>query len=332
MDEQDKKIRHTISAEETFTLAKDVFDMRTFLKNAYRNRAIISRRINVVTLAVSMIFTILYVSFMLYRSLAKTVSFGTSVAIYAIIGVYVLMAILLVVFFILSSRATTRSLKKFSLALKIIRIIVKLLSLAVSISAIAVAASGEGGAVDLAIDITLIVLSIIVMIIQLIPMFFGGIIKFVRWLLSPVKIKYRFKTVIIEWYKLITSGETAKGSKTKVAKKHYDHIGALIDERLVPALGEKYINTIKPLALINLTEECPEEDRPVLEGILKSVFAYAAESGYVAVDPCRDLNFEGTIEEKQKKTVKERLLGMGTKIGKKVLDKYIAASSEEDDG
>lgn len=30
-------IRHTISAEETFTLAKDVFDIRCFIKNVYAN-------------------------------------------------------------------------------------------------------------------------------------------------------------------------------------------------------------------------------------------------------------------------------------------------------
>lgn len=332
MEEQEKKIRHTISAEETFTLAKDVFDMRTFIKNAYKNRAIIARRVNIVTLAVSMVFTLLYTAFMLYRTIGKTVSFGTGVAIYIIIGTHILMAALLITFFVLSLHATTKSLKKFSLALKITRIAVKLLSLAVSVSAIVIAASGEGGKIDLAIDIALIVLSVIVMIVQLIPMFFGGIIKFVRWLLSPVKIKYRFSAVILEWYKLITSGETAKGSRTRVARKHYEHIGTLIDEVLVPTLGEKKINTIKPVMLINLAENCPEADRPVLEGILKSVFAYAAECGYVAFDPCRDLNFAGTIEEKYKKSMKDRLFGMGTKIGKKVLDKYIAASSEDEDG
>ncbi len=331
MDEQDKKIRHTISAEETFTLAKDVFDMRTFIKNAYANRAVISRRINIVTLSISMIFTLLYTSFMLYRSLNKTVSFAAGVAIYVIIGVYVLMAALLVVFFVLSSRATTKSLKKFSVALKIIRLIVKLLSLAVSISAIAIASSGSGSAADFALDVILIIFSVITMIAQLIPMCFGGIAKFVRWLLSPVKIKYRFNAVILEWYNLIITGAPAKGARARVAKKHYEPIGAMIDNLLVPALGQKYINTIKPAALISLVEDCPEDDKPLLEGILKSVFAYAAECGYVAFDPCRDLHFEGTIEEKEKKTMKERLVGIGAKFGKKVLDKYIAASSDDDE-
>lgn len=331
MDEQDKKIRHTISAEETFTLAKDVFDIRTFIKNAYANRAVISRRINVVTLSISMIFTLLYTTFMLYRTLSKTVSFGAGLATYIIIGTYIFMAVLLVVFFVLSLRATTKSLKRFSLTLKIIRLLVKLLSIAISISAIAIASSGSGGKLDFAIDVTLIVLSVIVMIIQLIPMFFGGMIKFARWLLSPVKIKCRFTTVILEWYKLITTGEPVKGAKARVAKKHYEPIGALIDNTLIPALGDKYINAIKPAMLMNIVENCPEADRPLIEGILKSVFAYAAECGYVVFDPCRDLKFEGSIEEKQHRTMKERILGVGTRIGKKVLDKYIAASSDDED-
>ncbi len=331
MDDQDKKIRHTISAEETFTLAKDVFDIRTFIKNAYANRAIISRRVNIVTLSISMLFTLLYMSFMLYRSISKTVSFAAEITVYVMIGAYIVMAALLVTFFILSLHATTKTLKKFSLTLKIIRLIVKILSIAVSVSAIAIASSGESGTVDFALDVALIILSVFTIIVQLIPMCFGGIAKFIRWLLSPVKIKYRVKAVALEWYNLIITGTPAKGAKERVAKKHYERIGALIDNTLLPAIGEKYINTVKPAALMGIVEACPEADRPVLEGVLKSVFAYAAECGYVVFDPCRDLHFEGTIEEKHKKTFKERLVDAGTKLGKKVLNKYIAASSDDDD-
>ena len=331
MDEENKKIRHTITAEETFTLAKDVFDMRTFIKNVYANRAVIARRINVVTLSVSMIFTLLYTSFMLYKTLTKTISFGVEIAVYVIIGVYAVMAALLIMFFILSSRAKTKSLKKFSLTLKIFRTAVKVLSIAVSISAIVVAESGDGSAVLFAVDVLFVILSVFTIIVQSLPLLFGGLGRFVRWLLSPVKIKYRFTTVLLEWYNLIITGEPAKGAAARVAKKHYEPIGALIDGVIVPQLGNKYITAIKPVMLLNLVENCSETERPILEGILKSVFAYAAECGYVVFDPCRDLNFEGTIEEKRRKTMKEKLFGVGTKIGKKVLDKYIAASTEEEE-
>ena len=170
------------------------------------------------------------------------------------------------------------------------------------------------------------------MILISLPMFFGGIGKFIRWLLSPVKIKQRFSTVIMEWYELAITGEPTKGSRNKVAKKHYGTIEKLIDETLIPSFGKKYINTIKPVALLNIVENSSEEDRPVLEGVLKSVFAYAAECGYVVFDPTRDLNFTGSVEVEKRKSIKERFIGIGAKFGKKMLDKYISGSeSEEED-
>ena len=57
--EEKVSVRHTINAEETFTLAKDVFDLRCFIKNVYANRAVIARRLNVLTLTVSTVFMML---------------------------------------------------------------------------------------------------------------------------------------------------------------------------------------------------------------------------------------------------------------------------------
>ena len=47
IEEEKVSVRHTINAEETFTLAKDVFDIRCLIKNVYNNRAVIARRINI---------------------------------------------------------------------------------------------------------------------------------------------------------------------------------------------------------------------------------------------------------------------------------------------
>ena len=329
-EEDEKKIRHTISAEETFTLAKDVFDIRTFIKNIYKNRAVIARRINLITLCVSIIYTLLYASYALYKVLSNSVTHSQQIFVYSVVGMYAAVLIAMLVIMLLSSRATTKSLKKYSLTLSIVRFIIKLLSIAMAISGIVISVS-DGGNSHIALDITIIVLSIISMIVMSIPMFFGGIGKFVRWLLSPVKIKFRFSVVLREWYELATAGKPTKGTGAKVAKKHFETIDRLIDETLMPALGKKYVNSIKPVALLELVENCPEWDRPVLEGVLKSVFAYATECGYVVFDPCRDLNFEGTVEEEKKKTMKERFLGLGAKIGKKALDKYIASTSDDED-
>ena len=331
MDEEEKKIRHTISAEETFTLAKDVFDIRTFIKNVYANRAVIARRINVITLCASIIYTLLYVTYTLFTVFGDKVSLAQQAVLYSFIGAYAATLIVLIVLMALSSRATTKSLKKFSLSLSITRLLIKIISIAMAISAIVISLSSGDSSSSVAFDIVMVVFSIISMVVLSIPLFFGGIGKFVRWLLSPVKTKYRFSTVAMEWYELAITGKPTKGASTKVAKKHYETIGNLIDGTLVPALGKKYINSIKPVTLLNLVENYPEEDKSVLEGVLKSVFAYATECGYVVFNPCRDLNFEGTVEVAKKKTIKDRFVGIGTKIGKKVLDKYITSTSEDEE-
>lgn len=332
--EEKTKIRHTITAEETFTLAKDVFDIRTFLKNVYANRAVIARRIHIVTLVVSFIFTVLYSAFIVFSGLTKRLSLGADITLYVLLGLYGVMAITLVIVGICGSHAKTKDVRKFSNALKFFRLAVRILSLAVSLAAIIFAVSdGKDGASSLAVQILVISFSIITFIVQLLPLLFGGTGKFVRWLLSPVKVKRRFAAVILEWYELIVTGSAQDGPAKKVSKKYFDEIGILIDNYLVPELGKKYITAIKPANLLTLVENCDDEQKPILEGLLKNVFAYAADCGYVVFDPCRDLNFEGSVEEeeKKKKTMKDRFLNVGKRIGKSMLDKYIVASSTDDD-
>ena len=83
-----------------------------------------------------------------------------------------------------------------------------------------------------------------------------------------------------------------------------------------------------------MVDDTTEEDRPLVEGTLKSIFAYATECGYVTFDPCKDLNFEGSIEEeeKTKQTVKSRLINFGLKkIAKPFIDKQIEKSTKQKD-
>ena len=60
--EEVREVRHTISSEETFTLAKDVYDLRCAIKKIYLNRAQIARRLNILSLAFSLVFTAIYVA------------------------------------------------------------------------------------------------------------------------------------------------------------------------------------------------------------------------------------------------------------------------------
>lgn len=329
-------VRHTITAEEAFTLAKDAYDIRCLIKNIYANRALIARRLNLFSITVSAVFTLLYAAYLIVRGFISRLALGWEIAVYVLLGVYVALLAAIVAVTLLSRGAKTRDVRRISAVLKYCRLAVRLLSLAISIAALTLAvAGGEYTAPNIAVDAVIIVFSIIVLIFQIIPLLFGGFGRLARWLLSPVKVRYTFSSVVLEWYELAVNGtgKDKNRSVKKVAKKHFDDIGRVTDEVLLPALGKKYINTIKPAAVLNAVARAAEEDRAVAEGVLKSVFAYAVECGYVTFDPCRDLNLEGSVEEqlKPKKKMKDRLFGVGKKIGLRALDKYIASTSDDGD-
>ena len=330
--EEQVNVRHTITAEETFTLAKDIFDIRCFIKNVYSNRAVIARRLNILTLTVSTVFMLLYSAYVLFTGLTRKLGFEFQIVLYCLLAAYVVLFVVLITISVLGSKAGTKVVIKVKRTITVVKLLVRLLSIAISITAIVLSRSDDTAAANVAVDILIIVFSVITVIVQLFPLLFGGTGKLVRWLLSPVKVKCRFSKVILEWYELAVSGNAKSGAVKKVSKKYFENIGTQIDTYLIPALGNKYINSIKPAAILNVVDKATEEDRPVLEGILKNVFSYAAECGYVTFDPCKDLNFEGSVEEEEKapkQTLKDRILKFGIKKGKSMLDKYIAESTDE---
>lgn len=339
MEENENKdekvnIRHTITAEETFTLAKDVYDLRSFIVNVYSNRAIISRRLNILTLTFSAIFTILYSAYVLFTALYETLTVNLKIVLYALIGIYAVLFIVLLIVF-LCRRSDTKHIQRTKMTLTVFKYLVRIFSMAISIFALVLSImGGEFAAPNVAIDIIIIILSIIMLVVQITPLLFGGFGKLARWLLSPVKIKYRFSHVILEWYDLAVSGNVIKGSKNKVSSKYFEDIGTIIDNYLIPALGKKYINSIKPAAILAVVEKAEPTVKPIMEGVLKNVFAYAVECGYVIFDPCKDLNFEGSVEEeekKQKATLKSKVIGVGKKLGINVLGKYLNKNSENNE-
>lgn len=332
-NEEKVNIRHTINAEETFTLAKDVYDIRSLIKNIYSNRALIARRLNLLTLSFSLVFTLIYVAYILGTGLLNKLSLASDIAIYCVLGIYAVLFLTLFILTMCSLNAKAKNIKKFKRALSFFRLAVRLISVVITVIALVFTMNDEYAAKYVAVDIVLIVFSIICLIVQVIPLFFGGLGKLARWLLSPVKVKYRFATVALEWYELTLTEGSDKTSVKRVSKKYYDSIGVCLDTVIIPALGRKYISSVKPGQVLNVVDNVSDEDKPLVEGILKTIFAYATECGYVTFDPCRDLNFEGSIEEeeKQPKSVKSRLMGLGKKIGMSLLDKYIDKSTENND-
>lgn len=323
--EEEKVIRHTINAEETFTLAKDVFDLRCFVKNVYNNRAVIARRLNLFSLIVSLIFTVLYLAYIMFTGIIDKLNTGGTILLYVVISVYAAVFIVMLIGIACGATAKTKRMKTIRKMLAICRLIVRLLSLALTITALALVMQGsEFTAQHVALDISMIIFSIFCLIIALVPLIAGGLAKLARWLLSPVKIKHHFSSIALEWYELIVSEDGDKKRVKKVSEKYHDDIGRCLDNYLIPLLGKKYINSIKPVAILRAAQGA-QGDKLLIEGVLKSIFAYATECGYVTFDPCKDLEFEGNIEEedKPKTKIKEKFLKLGSKIGKSVLKKYI---------
>lgn len=333
-NEEKVNIRHTINAEETFTLAKDVYDVRNLLKNIYGNRAVIGRRLNLLTMSLSLAYTLIYVAYILGTGLLGKLSLSADVMLYGLFGGYGALVVALFILTACSIRAKARNVKKYKRALSYLRLAVRLCSLALTVVALVfVMSGGEYAAQYVAFDAILIIVSIICLTAQLIPLLFGGLGKLARWLLSPVKTKYRFSAVALEWYELIMTSDSDKASVKRVSKKYYDSIGVCLDTLIIPALGRKYIVSIKPAQLLGVVDDALEEDKPLVEGIIKTIFAYAVECNYVTFDPCRDLDFGGSIQEEEKKprAVKSRLIGIGKKIGMSLLDKYIDKSGGDND-
>ena len=189
-EEEKVTVRHTINAEEAFTLGKDVYDIRTLIKNIYGNRAVIARRLNVLSLSVSLVFTLLYVAYILGTGLLKKLSVQTEIVLYCFLGVYGALFITLFILTMCGIGAKAKNIKRYSKVLSYFRLVVRLLSLAITIMALVFATmGGDYGAQHIAFDILLIIFSIICLIFQVIPLVCGGFGKLARWLLSPVKIK-----------------------------------------------------------------------------------------------------------------------------------------------
>lgn len=330
-DEPVREVRHTISAKETFTLAKDVFDLRCLIKNIYSNRAQIARRLNIIGTVLSVIFTLLYVAFMLFSGVRKIASFVSQIVAYATIGVFGLLVIVLIILTAVSGKCSARGIKKINKALKILRYVMRLISLAMSICALIMSFNGD--AVDtfgVALDTVAVIISIISIIFSLLPLVFGGVGGLARWLISPPKLKHKFSFVILEWYQMLVSDNGASKATSKVSKEYLDDIGRCADGYLLPLFGKKKIQSITVSNIDAAIQGAPEKDRTLCEGVLKNVFAYATECRYVYVNPCKDMNLEGSIEvqEKPKKpTIKDRIK---KSVSDKLINTFLSGGEDED--
>lgn len=272
-----------------------------WIKPVYDNRAQIKRRLNAICTSISLIFFIIYIPLLLFGKIANGLSLGNEIALYVCVGVYtVTIVALLIVTLATGNSTSTESAKKRKKVGRIILFIVRIASVAISITALVISEEEGGGELNTLAT----VVAIISIIFSLLPLVFGSIGGFFRWLISPAKIKRNFAFVALEWNQMTQDADNMTDKNLKRAiKKYGDRVNDCLDKYLLPHMGKKYIKSVDG-QLIKRTLECvPEEESNLAEWVIKRIFEYAEECGYVDSNPCAPLELQGDIvlEEKSKR-------------------------------
>jgi hypothetical protein len=325
----EKEGRKTISMGELSMLGKDVFDLRCVIKNVWSNRAVISKRLNTVSLIVSLLFTLVYTVYVVFSGVVGKLSLGWGIALYAVVGVFAVLVIISLIISVKGRSATTQTVHYYGRSLKITRYCIKIASLVMAVISIVLTSLTETvEPARLAVDTVFLILSVLIIIFQAIGLFGGGLGSLVKWLLSPVTVKTKFSVVVLEWYQLFTSGESTSVLFKKIDEKYTLAIQHCIDCHLMPVLGNKKITSISAGDIQHLLDNLTIEDRQIAEGTLKNIFEYAEECGYVIFNPCRDLGLTNTIEKEEKKTMKQKVAGFGLRVVGNVIAKKLSANQE----
>ena len=325
-----REVRHTISSEETFTLAKDIYDLRCLIKKIYSNRAQIARRLNILSLGVSLAFTAAYVALILYLGITNNLSQGWQVAVYTILGVYLALVAALGACTVVAGRGTAKTYKRNGKILKICRYLVRVASLVMSIIALSVSFSdGAADSLSLAVRTLAIIISVISIILALIPLIFGGLGGVARWLMSPTKVNKKFASVVLEWYGCAINSNSSFVSTSRIEKRKLDEISRCVDAYILPSLGRRKVGAIGTNQIFAAIEIAPLPDRPTVEGTLKNIFDYAVECKYVGDNPCKDLQLEGSIEVVEKPKKEPLKVRIGKKIGLSIVKQFLGETDDE---
>lgn len=292
-----------------------------WIKPVYDNRAQIKRRLNAISTTISLLFFVIYIPILLFGKIADDLSLGRMVALYVCVGVYAATILALLIVTLATGKSTsTKVAKKRKRVGRIVLFVVRLASVAISITALVITGESEGGA----LNTLAMVVAIISIIFSLLPIVFGSIGGFFLWLVSPAKIKRNFAFVALEWNQMMQDTEKLTDKKLKRAiKKYGDRINSCLDQYLLPYMGKKYVKSVSGEHIRRTIEEVPEDERNLAEWIIKAIFRYAEECGYVENNPCTPLELHGDIafEEKPKRTAnasdKNGVLGRFASLFKK---------------
>lgn len=300
----------------------------SWIKPIMDNRAQIKRRWNGLVTAISVIFFLLYVPILLFSKIAKGLSLGWDVALYTCIGVYVVAVVVMVLLTVASGKSTnTQAAKRWRKASGIILFAVRIASLALSITAIFVSGEGE----STALDTVLMVLAITSIIFTSLSLVFGGIVGFVKWLIAPSKIRYKFAFVAFEWKQTLDDGVRLQDKRIKKAySKNAVRVGECLDKYFLPQLAKLYVDVLDGEKILALLNEAEEADKNLCGWIVGDLFAYAKGCGYINADPCEELGISGDIlREKPQKIQRGEQKKRKCLIGRKKSDEQQSEENEE---
>ncbi len=288
------------TARNVGNLASEVYN--DWIKPVRENWSQIKRRMSFITTLISIVFFVLYVPFLLIGKIGKDLALGYDVALYVCIGIYILTLVALLIVTLASDKTNTVAMEKRRRKIsKIILMVVRFASLAIGITALIISAvegSAEGGSA--VVDTVAIIFAVMSIVFSGLPLLFGGFGGFIKWLISPAKIKFRFSFVVLEWYQSFTAEQQIDKNVKKLSKRYGERVGACIDAYFIPMLGKKYIKSVDANAIIRMLESVPSDDLNMCEWIVKRVFEYAEDCKYVETNPCDKLELSGDINRENK--------------------------------
>lgn len=268
-----------------------------WIKPIRENWQQIKRRLSLISTIISIVFFLLYVPFLLVNKIGKDLALGYDVALYVCISIYLVTLAALLIVTLASGKSNTVAMeKRRKMISRIILMVVRLASLAMGITALIISAMEstveQASAVG---DTVAIIFAVMSIIFSAFPLLFGSIGGFVKWLISPAKIKFRFSFVALEWLQTFTEEQQIERNMKRAARRYGERAGWCLDTYFLPALGDKYIKSIDANAITKMLQTVPEEDKNMCEWMTKRIFEHAEDCKYVENNPCEKLALEGDI-------------------------------------
>ncbi len=263
-----------------------------WVKPLVDNRMQIARRLNAISMVLSVVFFLLYVPFLLFSKVADGLALGWNIALYVCIGVYGVTVVALLIVTLSSGRrvTTTTAQKRRKKTIKIAFFVVRMTSVALSVTALVIASTTNADGIRTVAHTVAMVFAVTSIVFSALPLFFGGIGGVIKWLISPPKNpKYTLAFVALEWYGTVSPTRALDKTTKRMAKRYGDTIAKILDTYILPEYGKQYIKTVDIETLSGIFDAVPEGERLLAEWVIGAIFEYAEGCGYIEENLCSAL-------------------------------------------